>query len=341
MRGWKRQVISTPSGCLPTTVLRGKIAHRLTRPVGRPSKTKVKRFYEDFQYQAQRWDKPRRVIAKIEWHPGELFPRLGFIVTNLPMEPDEVTRFYNRRGTAEQHIKEGKVRLPLDAAVMQAVPRQRGPAAAARAGLQPGNISALHRTARGDGRLVTDEPSAQADQDRGPRRAPRPRHHVSTCRGRGDRPDGACHPRRDPPPSSASDMYVTAIPPQTERTRQDRSVQLAEKCPWRTWARPFCGPVCFNLSSSWTAVASCRPKHLTHRPDQATLPLTGRLLGECPFTRSEMPTICGIYTAASISRSTCYRSTAVRRTSPSCSGTCCQDRGHPVRCRSRLNQMAA
>jgi hypothetical protein len=35
------------------TVLREKIAHRLTRPVGRPSKTKVKRFYEDFQYQAR------------------------------------------------------------------------------------------------------------------------------------------------------------------------------------------------------------------------------------------------------------------------------------------------
>ena len=89
-------------------VLEGRIAHRLTRPVGRPSKTKVKRFYEDFQYQAASWDRPRRVVAKIEWHPGELFPKIGFIVTNLPMEPDEVTRFYNRRGTAEQHIKEGK-----------------------------------------------------------------------------------------------------------------------------------------------------------------------------------------------------------------------------------------
>ena len=43
----------------------------------------------------------RRVIAKIEWHPGELFPRVGFIVTNLPMEPDWVMRFYNQRGTAE------------------------------------------------------------------------------------------------------------------------------------------------------------------------------------------------------------------------------------------------
>lgn len=89
-------------------VLREKIAHRLTRPVGRPSQTKVKRFYEDVEYQAQSWDKPRRVIAKIEWHPGELFPRVGFIVTNLPMDPDWVVRFYNQRGTAEQHIKEGK-----------------------------------------------------------------------------------------------------------------------------------------------------------------------------------------------------------------------------------------
>ncbi|TDK50408.1 IS1380 family transposase [Antarcticimicrobium luteum] len=89
-------------------VLREKIAHRLTRPVGRPSQTKVKRFFEDFHYKAQSWGDERRVIAKIEWHPGELFPRVGFIVTNLPMEPDWVVRIYNQRGTAEQHIKEGK-----------------------------------------------------------------------------------------------------------------------------------------------------------------------------------------------------------------------------------------
>ena len=76
--------------------------------MGRLSQTRVKRLYEDFEYPAQRWDKPRRVIAKIERHPGELFPRVGFIVTNLPMEPDWVVRFYNQRGTAEQHIKEGK-----------------------------------------------------------------------------------------------------------------------------------------------------------------------------------------------------------------------------------------
>lgn len=74
-------------------MLREKIAHRLTPPVGRPSPTKVKRFYEDFQYQAQSWDTSRRVIAKIEWHPGELFPRVGFIVTKLPNEISDAVEY--------------------------------------------------------------------------------------------------------------------------------------------------------------------------------------------------------------------------------------------------------
>jgi len=89
-------------------VLRSRVAHRFTRPVGRPSLTKVKRIYEDVEYQAASWDKPRRVIAKIEWHLGELFPKVGFMITNMPMDPDWVVRFYNQRGTAGQHIKEGK-----------------------------------------------------------------------------------------------------------------------------------------------------------------------------------------------------------------------------------------
>ena len=77
--------------------------------MARPSPSKVKRFYEDCAYQAQSWDKPRRVIAMIEWYRGALFPRVGFIVTNLPMEPDRAVRFCNQRSTAEQHIKEGEV----------------------------------------------------------------------------------------------------------------------------------------------------------------------------------------------------------------------------------------
>jgi hypothetical protein len=47
-------------------------------------------------------------VAKVEHHVGELFPRVGFIVTNLPLSNRAVVRFYNKRGTAEQWIKEGK-----------------------------------------------------------------------------------------------------------------------------------------------------------------------------------------------------------------------------------------
>ena len=53
-------------------------------------------------------NKPRRVVAKVEWHAGEMFPRVGFIVTNLRRAPRDVVRFCNQRGTAEQWIKEGK-----------------------------------------------------------------------------------------------------------------------------------------------------------------------------------------------------------------------------------------
>jgi hypothetical protein len=88
-------------------ILERKITHLLTRPVGRPSHKPLVR-YHHFTYQAKSWDKPRRVVAKVTWHAGELFPRVGFIVTNLTGSPKQVTRFYNHRGTAEQWIKEGK-----------------------------------------------------------------------------------------------------------------------------------------------------------------------------------------------------------------------------------------
>ena len=88
-------------------VLEREIEHLLTRPVGRPSH-KPKVFYHNFQYQAKSWQRARRVVAKIEWHAGELFPRVGFIVTNLTKHSKNVVKFYNGRGTAEQWIKEGK-----------------------------------------------------------------------------------------------------------------------------------------------------------------------------------------------------------------------------------------
>ena len=89
-------------------VLEREIEHLLTRPVGRPSH-KPKVFYHSFQYQAKSWQRARRVVAKIEWHAGELFPRIGFIVTNLNKHSKNIVKFYNGRGTAEQWIKEGKI----------------------------------------------------------------------------------------------------------------------------------------------------------------------------------------------------------------------------------------
>jgi Transposase DDE domain group 1 len=88
-------------------VLPERIGHLLKRPVGRPPH-ELRRYFASFSYQAQSWRKPRRVVAKVEWHPGELYPRVGFIVTNLARPAKRVVAFYNQRGTAEQWMKEGK-----------------------------------------------------------------------------------------------------------------------------------------------------------------------------------------------------------------------------------------
>jgi hypothetical protein len=88
-------------------VLQDKIGYLLQRPVGRPPHD-VRRYYASFRYQAQSWNKPRHVVAKAEWHPGELYPRVGFIVTNLARSAEGIVAFYNQRGTCEQYIKEGK-----------------------------------------------------------------------------------------------------------------------------------------------------------------------------------------------------------------------------------------
>ena len=83
------------------------IAELVPRPVGRPSKKPLVE-YKGILYQAAGWKTARRVVAKVEHHLGELYPRVRFIVTNLTFPSLAVVRFYNKRGTAEQWIKEGK-----------------------------------------------------------------------------------------------------------------------------------------------------------------------------------------------------------------------------------------
>ncbi len=88
-------------------VLQKHVAHLLRRPVGRPP-NHVQRHHSSFSYQAGSWTHKRRMVAKVEWNPGALYPRVGFIVTNLSRPAERVIAFYKQRGIAEQWIKEGK-----------------------------------------------------------------------------------------------------------------------------------------------------------------------------------------------------------------------------------------
>jgi hypothetical protein len=95
-------------------VLNRLIDPYLSRPVGRPPKSGIQIRVVDLRYRAQTWDRERRVVAKIEWHDGELFPRIGFIVTNSRLTGGKVVKVYNGRGDVENRIKEGKNTLRWD-----------------------------------------------------------------------------------------------------------------------------------------------------------------------------------------------------------------------------------
>ena len=150
----------------PTRVLQEKIEHLLTRPVGRPPRKPVV-WLADFKYQAASWDRPRRVIAKVEWHRGELFPRVGFIVTNRSARAQGVVHFYNgSRHGAEQWDQGRQVCLELDAVVLPALCPESGEVGSVCFGLQPGQFSATSGPSQKNQTLVPSNPIGQVDQDR-------------------------------------------------------------------------------------------------------------------------------------------------------------------------------
>jgi hypothetical protein len=53
-----------------------------------------------YQLSRAELDESRRLVAKVEGHPGELYPRVGFIVTNLARPAERAIAFYNQRRTA-------------------------------------------------------------------------------------------------------------------------------------------------------------------------------------------------------------------------------------------------
>ncbi len=94
--------------------LKKLIEPHLKRPAGRPPKSGVQVRVIEFHYQAEKWNKPRRVVCKIEWRVGELFLRMGFIVTNSHLEVERLITIYNGRIEIENRIKEGNNTLRWD-----------------------------------------------------------------------------------------------------------------------------------------------------------------------------------------------------------------------------------
>ena len=74
------------------------------------AKQTKQRMFGEFEYGAKTWDKPRRVIARLEHGEQGANPR--FIVTDLPGSPKALyERRYCARGEAENRIKEAQLDL--------------------------------------------------------------------------------------------------------------------------------------------------------------------------------------------------------------------------------------
>ena len=121
------------------------------------------------------------MIAKVEWHPEELFPRVGFIVKNMSHPAERMVALYNQRKTMDRG-RQG--RDQMDAAVVPDVRGQRRAAPASCAHLQSRQFLADAGDARADQGLVTDKLEGEADQDRRGSREPRPLCRLPNGRGR-------------------------------------------------------------------------------------------------------------------------------------------------------------
>jgi Transposase DDE domain group 1 len=182
----------------------------------------VRRYFASFSYRAQSWSKPRRIVAKVEWHPGELYPRVGFIITNLARPAERVVAFYNQRGTAEQWIKEGKnaikwTRLSCRTFAANVVRLQLHALA-----YNLGNFMRTLAIAQGGGALVANQPAREADQDRCEGRRPWPVRDLPDGRGRGVAKDVRRHPVVDRPAVGTARAGMSGAGSLCGKRRQER-----------------------------------------------------------------------------------------------------------------------
>ena len=189
-----------------TAVLQKRSAICFARPRGRPSH-RCAALPRELHLSGRVMEKKRRVVAKVEWYPGELFPRVGFIVTNMTRPPSTSSPSTTSAARASND-QGGQGRDQMDAAVMPFVRRQRRSSSTSCARLQPGNFL---RT------LATPEPikdwslttlQREADQDWREGRRPRPLRRVPDGRGRHSAKPVRRHPADDrglrPPPASTA-----------------------------------------------------------------------------------------------------------------------------------------
>ncbi len=229
------------------SILQGRIGYLLKRPVGRPPH-EVRRYFASFSYQAQSWQKSRRVVAKIEWHPNELYPRVGLIVTKSSAIGGARRRLLQpaRHSGAMNQGRQG--RAQVDPALMPFLRRQRRASSAPCAGLQSRQLHADAGDAPSDGVVVADQPARETDQDRREGRQPWPLRHIPNGRGLGIAADVLRHPVADRPASGIAYARMRGewdqMPRATTPELRLDAVGAAQFSAWR------CQPLALTASCS-------------------------------------------------------------------------------------------
>jgi len=133
---------------------------------GGASQSQTDRVVQELSLQAASWPTARRVVAKVEHQAGELFPRIGFIVTNLETPSRAVVRFYNKRGHGRAVDQRGEASCEDDAVELPSIPVQRSSAVAGRDRIQPGQPVAAAGAAEGNRNVVINQFAAAAGENR-------------------------------------------------------------------------------------------------------------------------------------------------------------------------------